>query len=96
MNNKEKVLFLLGPTGVGKSDLAIEIAKKYDMEIISADSVQVFKEFDIGIRRLKSNVICDFGNRITTMHQVVKRQSNSFSFLILYGAITHIRFELTH
>ena len=45
---KRKALFILGPTGVGKSDFAVYIAKKYNMEIISADSVQVYKEFNIG------------------------------------------------
>lgn len=45
---KQKVLFVLGPTGIGKSSLAVKLAKKYNMEIISADSVQVYKEFNIG------------------------------------------------
>lgn len=45
---KTKVIFLLGPTGCGKTSLAINLAKDFDGEIISADSVQVFKEFNIG------------------------------------------------
>ncbi|MBQ8908838.1 MAG: tRNA (adenosine(37)-N6)-dimethylallyltransferase MiaA [Clostridia bacterium] len=45
---KHKVIFLLGATGCGKSDLAIKLAKDFNGEIISADSVQVFKGFDIG------------------------------------------------
>lgn len=49
---KNKVIFLLGPTGVGKSSLAVNLAKKYNMEIISADSVQVYKEFDIGSAKI--------------------------------------------
>ena len=53
MSKKNKVLFVLGPTGVGKSSLAIQIAKKYNMEIISADSVQVYKEFDIGSAKIQ-------------------------------------------
>lgn len=52
MQSNKKVLFILGPTGVGKSSLAVEIAKKYSMEIISADSVQVYKEFDIGSAKI--------------------------------------------
>lgn len=39
---------ILGPTGVGKSDFAIKLAKKINGEIISADSCQVYKYFDIG------------------------------------------------
>ncbi len=46
--NKPKVLFILGPTGSGKSEIAIKLALKYNGEIISADSVQIYKEFDIG------------------------------------------------
>ena len=45
---KEKVIFLLGATGSGKTSFAVKLAKFFDGEIISADSVQVFKEFDIG------------------------------------------------
>ena len=45
---KDKVLFILGPTASGKSSLAVNLAKEFNGEIISADSVQVFKEFDVG------------------------------------------------
>jgi tRNA dimethylallyltransferase len=38
---------IFGPTGVGKSKLGIEIAKKYNGEIISMDSMQVYNELDI-------------------------------------------------
>ena len=44
----KKVLFILGPTGVGKSDLAIKLALKFNGEIISADSVQIYQGLDIG------------------------------------------------
>ena len=45
---KNKVIFLLGATGSGKTSFAVKLAKFFDGEIISADSVQVFKEFDVG------------------------------------------------
>lgn len=45
---KNKVVFILGPTGVGKSEMAVKLAQKFDGEIISADSVQIFKGLDIG------------------------------------------------
>lgn len=44
----KKVLVIAGPTAVGKSDLAVRIAKKYDLQIISGDSIQVYKGLDIG------------------------------------------------
>ncbi|MFA7216735.1 MAG: tRNA (adenosine(37)-N6)-dimethylallyltransferase MiaA [Candidatus Paceibacterota bacterium] len=43
-----KILVILGPTATGKSDLAVKVAKKYNGEIISADSRQVYKGLDIG------------------------------------------------
>ena len=45
---KEKILVILGPTATGKSHCAIEIAKKYNGEIISGDSMLVYKGMDIG------------------------------------------------
>ncbi|KAF3788383.1 tRNA dimethylallyltransferase 9 [Nymphaea thermarum] len=45
---KEKVLVISGPTGAGKSRLALELAKRLNGQIISADSVQVYRGLDIG------------------------------------------------
>lgn len=44
----KKVLSIVGPTGVGKSKLAIELAKLFNGEIISVDSIQVYRGLDIG------------------------------------------------
>ncbi|XP_031104903.1 tRNA dimethylallyltransferase 9 [Ipomoea triloba] len=46
--NKEKVIVISGPTGAGKSKLALQLAKRLNGEIISADSVQVYRGLDIG------------------------------------------------
>lgn len=46
--NTKKVIFILGPTAVGKSEVAVKLAQKFGGEIISADSVQIFKGLDIG------------------------------------------------
>ncbi|MFV0379264.1 MAG: tRNA (adenosine(37)-N6)-dimethylallyltransferase MiaA [Anaerorhabdus sp.] len=43
-----KVIVIVGPTGVGKSDFSIGLAKALNGEIISGDSVQIYKGFDIG------------------------------------------------
>jgi len=45
---KPKILVILGPTASGKTSLSIELAKKFNGEIISADSRQVYKGMDIG------------------------------------------------
>ncbi len=42
-----------GPTGSGKSELALRIAEEFDGEIINCDSLQVFRHFDIGTAKLK-------------------------------------------
>jgi len=43
-----KLVILLGPTACGKSDLAFKLAGDFGFEIISADSLQIYKHFDIG------------------------------------------------
>jgi len=42
------LIIITGPTGVGKTDLAIRLAERFDAEIISADSMQVYRHLDIG------------------------------------------------
>ena len=45
---REKLLAIVGPTASGKTDLAIAIAERVNGEVISADSVQIYRGFDIG------------------------------------------------
>ena len=45
---KTKVIVIGGPTASGKTRLSIELAKKIDGEIVSADSMQIYKEMNIG------------------------------------------------
>ena len=45
---KEKVIVICGPTASGKTALSIDLAKKINGEIISADSMQIYKDMDIG------------------------------------------------
>lgn len=47
MTNKPLTVFILGPTGVGKSDFAVRLAKKIGGEIISCDSMQIYKGMSI-------------------------------------------------
>ena len=42
------IIVIVGPTGVGKTKLSIELAKKLDAEIINGDSVSIYKDLDIG------------------------------------------------
>jgi len=68
-NNKPNVIVIVGPTASGKTSLGINIAKELDGEIISADSMQIYKGLDIGTakataeeqRKIKHHLIdvCD-------------------------------------
>ncbi len=51
----EKVLVIVGPTAVGKTALSVELAKKFNGEIISGDSLQVYKKLDIGTAKIKTS-----------------------------------------
>ena len=49
------IIVIVGPTGVGKTKLSIELAKKVNGEIINADSMQVYKGLDIGTAKIKDD-----------------------------------------
>ena len=50
--NKPTVIVIAGPTASGKSSLAVELAKKINGEIISADSMQIYKDMNIGTAKI--------------------------------------------
>lgn len=52
MSNRSKVLIVLGATATGKSELGIRLAQKWDGEILSADSMQVYRGMDVGTAKL--------------------------------------------
>lgn len=51
-NSKDKIYIVAGPTAVGKTQYSIDLAKKLDGEIVSLDSVQVYKHLDIGTAKI--------------------------------------------
>jgi len=48
MSDKIPLIVIAGPTGIGKSDLAMKLAEKINSELVSADSRQIYLDFDIG------------------------------------------------
>jgi tRNA dimethylallyltransferase len=52
INKNRKIIVIAGPTGIGKSDFSIKIAKAIVGEIISADSMQVYRGMDIGTAKM--------------------------------------------
>ena len=51
---KKPLIVIVGPTAVGKTKLSIEIAKRFNGEVISGDSMQVYKGMDIGTAKVRS------------------------------------------
>jgi tRNA dimethylallyltransferase len=51
----QSIITILGPTAIGKSKLAVELASKFSGSIISADSRQIYKGFDIGSGKITQN-----------------------------------------
>lgn len=47
-----KIIVIVGPTGVGKTKLSIELAKTYNGEIINADAMQIYKEMNVGTAKV--------------------------------------------
>src|SRR5262245_639631 len=56
---KPKVLVLVGPTSSGKSALAVELARTFSGEVVSADSRQVYKGLDIGTGKMPKREMRD-------------------------------------
>jgi tRNA dimethylallyltransferase len=48
LSNKQVILFIIGPTAVGKTEFGIRLAQHLDSEIVGADSMQIYKYMDIG------------------------------------------------
>ena len=52
MKKKDNLVILLGPTAIGKTSTSIELAKSLNGEIISSDSMQIYKYMDIGSAKI--------------------------------------------
>ena len=55
---KKPLIILTGPTAVGKTELSVRLAKTVGGEIISADSMQVYRKMDIGTAKIKPAEMC--------------------------------------
>ena len=62
-----KVISLMGPTATGKTDLAILLANKFNIEIISVDSVMFYKEFNIGSAKPDKSILFQTPHRMVNI-----------------------------
>lgn len=67
---QNQLIVIAGPTAVGKTDFAIEIAKYFNTEIISADSRQCFRELNIGVARPTIDELCQVPHHFIASHSI--------------------------
>lgn len=58
LNNRPRVIAIVGPTAVGKTALSVELAKRLNGEIISCDSMQIYRTMDIGTAKATPEERC--------------------------------------
>lgn len=64
MNNKKPLIIIAGPTASGKTELGISLAKKINGEIISGDSMQIYKHLDIGTAKITKDEMDDIPHHL--------------------------------
>lgn len=67
---KDKIIIIVGPTAVGKTALSIELAKEFNGEIISGDSMQVYKKLDIGTAKVTNEEAEDIPHYLIDVKEV--------------------------
>lgn len=83
MNKRpKKVVVIVGPTSSGKSEFAVKLAKKFNGEIISADSRQIYRGMALG------------SGRVPGQWQNVRRAGNGFIKHFIYKSIPHYGLDL--
>ena len=70
--NKKTVIIICGPTAVGKTSVAISLAKQFNTEIISADSRQCYKELKIGVARPSDKELKEVPHHFIASHSVTE------------------------
>ena len=70
-----KGLVIAGPTGVGKTDLSIKLAKLFNADIISADSAQIYKGMDIGTAKITTEEMQGVKHYMLDVVEPIKKYS---------------------
>ena len=71
----EKVLVIVGPTAVGKTALSVELAQLFGGEIISGDSLQIYKNLDIGTAKIKEEEMNNVPHHLIDVIEPTQRYS---------------------
>ena len=89
---RNKLIVIAGPTAVGKTSLAIELAQHFNTEIISCDSRQVFSELNIGVARPSSEELDQVKHHLIA-HRSIHEEYNAGIFADEVNALLHQLFE---
>jgi tRNA dimethylallyltransferase len=68
---QKKAIVIAGPTAVGKTAVAIQVAKHFNAEIISADSRQCYKELNIGVARPSPTELAEIQHHFIASHSII-------------------------
>src|SRR5690625_4347784 len=82
---KKKVIAIVGPTASGKTKLSIEAAKKFNGEIISGDSMQIYKGMDIGTAKITKEEMQGIPHHMID----IKQPDESFSAAEFQALVQH-------
>jgi tRNA dimethylallyltransferase len=88
---KKNVIAIVGPTAVGKTKLSIETARKFNGEIISGDSMQIYKGMDIGTAKIKEEEMQGLPHHMID----IKQPDESFSAAEFQTLVQHHIEEIT-
>ncbi|MBI2731093.1 MAG: tRNA (adenosine(37)-N6)-dimethylallyltransferase MiaA [Sphingobacteriales bacterium] len=81
---------VVGPTAVGKTSLAIDLAKKYQTQIISADSRQCYKEISIGVAKPSLQQLAEVKHHFINSHSIREEVNASVFEKFALEAVNHI------
>ena len=77
---KTKIIVIVGPTAVGKTALAIEVAKRFGGEVVSGDSQQVYRGLDIGTAKASPEEQAAVPHHLIDVREVTESYS-AFDFV---------------
>ncbi len=80
-----KTICIVGPTASGKTAISIEIAKCFNGEIISGDSIQVYRELNIGSAKITKEEIKEYLNRVDKLLDKLKGEDKETLSWLIYG-----------
>ena len=80
---KKKIIFIVGPTSVGKTKLSVDIAKDFSGEIISCDSMQIYKEFNIGTAKITEEEVSGINQNLMFLNIKIWQRNILKKFILI-------------